>query len=96
MQAEQRSGDAFVQKHGQNADAQTLDQVQRCNTEKYQTPNRIHSREDGTASGYDGIHGHEHLGKSWQQVQGIEGTAEYGHGGGAQGKTANGSRLAPF
>ena len=95
MESEKRTGDPFVQEHGQSGDYGALQQVQGSYAEHDEGGDIGHAAPDLTAHGDDAFQGQTvELGEFGQQINGVEGAAEDGHGQCAQHKSDDGGMLA--
>ena len=95
LDTEQGTGHPLVKQHGQNGNNGSLHQIQRCHTDHHEGSDIMNAAVDFRTHGNDGIQRHAvKLCKLGKQIDSVEGTAEDGHGQGAQDQTDNGAVLA--
>ena len=87
----------LIQQHGQHRNHGTFHHIQRGHAEHDESGDIVDTAVDLSSHGDDGIQGQTvQLGEFWQQVDGIEGAAQNGHGNGAQNQTNDGAVFFPI
>ena len=95
MNSKQRFGHPFVKQHGQYGYGGTLDDVQRGHAEYHEGGHIVDAAVDFGTHGDDGVQRQaEELGELGQQIDRIEGSAQNGHGQGAENQTDDGAVTA--